>query len=718
MGMGMNKALLLGTAAGLLMMPGTAFAQAEVEEASIGDIVVTAQKRAQRAQDVPIAISALDQNAIERMGLTNIADVKNSVPALSIVPYPQGSSMLVVTIRGIGQIDPQQIALDPGVGIYLDDIYMGRGQGITTDLGDIERVEILRGPQGTLYGRNTTGGAVKFITAKPTGIFSVKQTVEAGSFGHRRSVTNLNLPEFANLSVKLTYLHADYGGWVKNSGTGGNFGEKNEDGVRVALRWRPTDDLTADYSFDYADHRGTSAYQQQQYSNGLFPFAFPLFADRQERAWRPVNAPMRDDFKTRGHALNVAWDVTKDLNIRSITFYRELEVHQLVDSVEAFNIPSALLQNLDHRQFSQELILSGDIKDAGLAITAGAFYFRERGIARDSALANGFGLAFINPYPGIVLADFAPLGRADATNKAAAIYANLGWTPGFAGDRLTITLGGRYSWDSRFASRISAPAGSRTSYSSFDPSVTLDYKLSRQVMAYVKYSTAYRAGGFNLRNTNLTPFGPENLRAWEAGLKTSWWDGRLVFNIAVFDQTFRDIQIQFLNPGTSPLQVTSVNAGRQKTRGFEIDTELRPVDGLRLHANVSHLDAGTIDAVNPFTQIPVVTLPAYSPRWAYSLGGEYAVPLGNVGTLTASLDYSHTGRMLAGGSSIAELNKAYGLLNARLTLGDISVARAKMAVSLWGRNLADVGAQSGYHSFGAVIFGEPRAYGVTATFNY
>ena len=146
--------------------------RASVEARSaLEEVVVTAQRREERAQDVPLAITALDSAALSRIGFTNLSDLMEHVPSLAITPYPNSSSSLVVFMRGVGQIDAVQIARDPGVGIYADDVYLARGTALTADLGDIERVEVLRGPQGTLYGRNTIGGAVKFISAKPTGQF-------------------------------------------------------------------------------------------------------------------------------------------------------------------------------------------------------------------------------------------------------------------------------------------------------------------------------------------------------------------------------------------------------------------------------------------------------------------------------------------------------------------------------------------------------------------
>jgi iron complex outermembrane receptor protein len=707
--------LLLGST--ILCTSGTALAQQSNTEDS-RDIVVTASKREENLQDVPLAITAFDAEALSSIGFTNLSDLMERVPSLAIAPYPNSSSSLVVFMRGVGQIDAVQIARDPGVGIYADDVYLARGTGLTTDLGDIERVEVLRGPQGTLYGRNTIGGAVKFISAKPTGQFGIKETLDVGNFGLVRSLTNLNLPEMADISAKLTYLRSDFGGWVDNPGSGRDFGEKRQEGVRAAVRWQPLESLLFDYVYDRSDQDGVSMYEQRQYVFPLFPFAFPLQPDRVDKSWRAVDLPIEDDFMSSGHSLTIAWDLSASATLKSISAYRELDVHQLHDTTEAFNLPAVIRNQATQHQFSQELLLSGEVADPAIKYHVGAFYFTETGRQTQQGLANPFGLAFAFPYVPPTMADLAPGVPSSATNESIGVYADLSWVPHVLDDRLTFDVGGRWSRDKRDAERAGSESAN-TDYSRFDPSVTVDYKWSDEVHTYARYATAYRAGGFNLLNSNLSPFGPEKLKSYEMGLKSQWLNRRVRVNLAAFSQTYDDMQLDFIDPGTA--NVYTLNAGKAKFDGVEGEFEFLPIDSLRVSADVTWMDARQSgEIINPFTQTPVVgtSLPN-APEWKYNASIEYLFPQLAIGNLSLTVGYSYRDEETSNGGpgSAGDPRPAYDLVNARLQLAGVEIGRGRLSVALWGNNLADAQYQY-YHNFGAAIMGQPRSYGVNMIFDY
>ena len=678
---------------------------------------MTAQRREERAQDVPLAITAFDAEALSRIGFTNLSDLMENVPSLAITPYPNASSSLVVFMRGVGQIDAVQIARDPGVGIYADDVYLARGSALTADLGDIERVEVLRGPQGTLYGRNTIGGAVKFISAKPTGKFGIKETLDVGNFGYVRSLTNLNLPEMAGVSAKLTYLRSDTEGYVDNPGSSRDFGEKRQQGARVALRWRPADAWVLDYVYDYSDQDGVSLYEQRQYLFPLFPFAFPLQPKRVDRAWRTVDLPIEDDFTASGHALTVAWELSPDVSLKSITAYRELDVNQLHDTVEAFNLPAVNRHDAGQHQFSQELLLSGALNAAAIQYHLGGFYFTETGRQQEQSLANPFGMAFVSPYVPPTLADLGPAVASSAENESIGIYADVSWTPRTL-DAFTLNAGGRYSRDTRDAERVGSPAAD-TDYSRFDPSFTVDYRWTDELHTYARYATAYRAGGFNLLNSNLSPFEPEKLTSYELGLKAQWLDRRLRTNLAAFWQTYEDMQLDFIDPATQ--QVYTLNAGEATFDGVEGEFEFLPTDALRLSADVTYMYARQSgEIINPFTQTPVfgTSLPN-APKWKYNANIQYTFPPSSVGTFSMLVGYSFRDEETSNGGpgSAGDPRPSYDLVNARLALSDISLGRGRLSLALWGNNLADDEYQY-YHTFGAAIIGQPRSYGINMVYNY
>ena len=224
------------------------------------EVVITAQKREESLQDAPIAISVFSPDNIEQMGITEIQDVSMYTPNMVGAVQPASSSTVNFAIRGITQAEPI-MSVDPAVGVYMNGVYMARNNGLAFEVVDIERIEVLRGPQGTLYGRNSTGGAVNIVTAKPLGEFAARQKVSIGDRGLFRSHTTINTPEVAGLSAAISYLHSEQDGYVDNktpgslsmTGDSDDFGAKDSDAVNLALRWDAADNFSADYNFDYTD---------------------------------------------------------------------------------------------------------------------------------------------------------------------------------------------------------------------------------------------------------------------------------------------------------------------------------------------------------------------------------------------------------------------------------------------------------------------------------
>jgi iron complex outermembrane receptor protein len=688
---------------------GTSPAQASAASANGGDqlqeIVVTAQRYSQKIQATPLSITAFGAAELEKMGFSNFADLTNKVPSLAITPYAYSGSILEVFIRGVGQADVVNISRDPGVGIYLDDVYLARSTALTTDLGDIDRVEVLRGPQGTLYGRNTIGGAIKFVTAAPTGKFDAKESIDAGNFGYVRTLTSVDLPEYAGFSLKATFVKSDIDGWVHNTGTGGDFDAKNEEGYRLALRWHLNDNLTIDYAFDYATQHGTPGYLQRGYDAPSVDYpgvtdTAPLQPNRVDRSWRPIDLPEKDDFKDFGHALTVTWDVADQTTLKSVTAYRENDSNFTLDTAEAFNTPQIEYYVLAEHQLSQELILSGADDDLALRYTAGALGFTESG----SQIYGFINNPFITHLPRTSDLSLVP---GSARNTSAGAYANVTWTPPILDQRLDITFGGRFSWDSRYASGGFVPTSGRVRYTSFDPSVTLDYRWTDNIHTYFKYSEGYRAGGFNLYNVILQPFQPEDLSSYEVGFKSSWWNDRLRFNIDGFSQDYQEIQVDTVtfSPVLKSLVTVTENLGHANYQGIESDVAFVPFEGMTLTANYSYLDASTKSSVTP--------LP-FAPRSQYNLGAEYRFGPVGPGILSAVAGWSWIGRETAGAGSIP----GYGLANARVTLSDIALPSGTLSVSMWGKNLADRAYLYVNSSFGAIAFGEPRSFGANLTYRY
>ncbi len=348
---------------GLVLSVVAPAATAAVPEQSSGgmeEVVVTAQKRAEKLQEIPIAMSALSADDLAAQGVTDIQGVVASTPTLYQAPYPSSNSTISMFMRGQGSYDPMQITRDGAIGIYQDGIYNSRPQIIAFDLADIERVEVLRGPQGTLYGRNTTGGAVNIVSKAPTGEFGVRQIVGYGDRQQFRSVTSLDLPAFGDFSAKVTLASGHDDGYVKNIGPSNNYNSKDYTGGRVALRWQASDDLTADYSFSRGLVNSTPGYLSTEAFNGATLYQDVVYRATRYDTYRAIDLP--ESLTTLAdHTLILNWELAPNLTIKSLTGYRQFKADLYSEYAEAFGFNYSVVDRLESDQFSQEIQLIGSV---------------------------------------------------------------------------------------------------------------------------------------------------------------------------------------------------------------------------------------------------------------------------------------------------------------------------------------------------------------------
>ncbi len=708
------------------------------DHAVLEEVFVTAQRRTENSQDVPMSVMALSMEALEKMGFHTMEDIADKVPSLSIQPDFETASALKVYIRGVGQEKPANFERDNGVGIYLDDIYVGHGNGLASEMMDVERIEVLSGPQGTLYGRNTIGGAVKFISEKPTGELGFKQKLDVGNFGLFRSVSTLDLNDIGNVSSRFTFLKSEKDGWVDNKGEAGNPGDRDATGFRAALRWAPSQDWLIDYAFDTLQQDSISNYQQHGYPK----FATSLenlqeFPDREDDTWRPIDVNVKDDFESSSHSLTAAWDINDGMVLKSITGYREFESNSLHDGAESYNVSTLVAKDADQDQISQEFLLSGSNSDASIQYHVGLYYFKEEVVQHESELESNYGIALAidtalglgEPIVAPALSDLKPFNTYDIENESQAVYAQITWTPAILDNKLTFDLGARYTEDDR-SLKWNKPSNAggdfevddadSVSSSSTDPTFTVDYAWTDDIHTYFRYAQGYRSGGFDTGSERLQAFDPEELESFEIGFKSKLLDDRLLLNVAIFTMDYEDIQVQFFDPGLDadepPAKVT-VNAAEATTEGAELELKFLPVRGLMLSAAFAYLDSET-SVTNPFSGVTEDRLLFNTPEWKYNLAAEYAFNPSSIGTFTAIVSYDYRDEELAAGSSDAEdLKPDYGLLGARLSLTEIPVPVGNLNVALWGRNLTDEEYEV-YHNFGSVIYGEPQSYGLSLVYDF
>ncbi|NRB41619.1 MAG: TonB-dependent receptor [Pseudomonadales bacterium] len=705
---------------------------------SLEEVTVTAQKREELSQDVPMSVMALNNEALEKMGFYSFDDIADKVPSLSIQPDFEKASALKVYIRGVGQEKPANFERDNGVGIYFDDVYVGHGNGLAAELNDVERIEVLAGPQGTLYGRNTIGGAVKFISAKPTGEFGFKQKLDLGNFGLFRSVTSINTAQVADISAKFTLLKSEKDGWVNNAGVAGNPGDKNAMGYRMALRWQPREDWLIDYVYDHTEQDAISNYQQHGYTKFAPNLThLQVFPNREEKTWRTIDQDVRDDFEVSGHALTAQWSLTDNVSIKSISGYRTFDSDSLHDGTESYNVSTLVANIADQNQFSQEFLLSGFSEDSRIKYHVGLYYFKEEVDQSETSLVSNYAIAEAidtalgagEPIVGPTTDDLKPYNNYDIENKSQAIYAQITWTPPVWDDRLTFDLGGRYTRDNRYLSWHKPSNGGTefpvddadsTDNSSFDPSFTMDVLLTENMHTYFRYAQAYRSGGFDTGSERLQAFAPEDLESFELGFKSTFNENRVLFNMAIFSLDYTDIQVQFFDPGLDadqpPAKVT-VNAAEASTKGAEMELKYMPVQGLLLSVAGAYLDSETT-VTNPFTGETTDRLLFNTPQWKYNLAIEYSFIPTSVGVFTALVSYDYRDEELAAGSADpTDLKPDYALVGARLGLAEMPIPTGDMSLALWGKNLTDEKYEI-YHNFGSVIYGEPRSYGISMIYNY
>lgn len=539
------------------------------------EIVVTAQKRTEKLQDVPISILALGSETLEQHGIISLGDINNgSVPGVNLAPYPGSSDFFFPTFRGITTNTAFISAPNP-IAVHVDGVYWSQLVGLNNPAADLERIELLKGPQGVLAGRNATGGVINIYTAKPVlGEVRFKQELGAAERGQYRSRTILNVPVGETVAAKFSYLWStrdDQG--VTNSAAGGpEFGERDVNAWRVDLRWQPADtDVTVDYAYDRSKATGYDTPSQCLYPSPTVTAALPTGDPRiaafiagcspkkLEKLYYPFEIPENENV-VEGHTLNVDWVVSDTLTIRSITGYRE------VDTLNAYNygayagaadaradsgpllVAGTPFDGTSHpvelynEAFSQEFQFLGDPSPT-LRYTAGLYYSSEDGHQYSGPnvgmyLPAGGGSAYVD----FVFVD--EKGLRSASIDSFAVFGQLSWTPDILDQKLEIVPGVRYTEDHRKATGyntgwttgyVIGPTGEGTgdlyavvpldpsgtvgfasargdeTFSKVTPALAFNYHVSDAMMAYAKYTTAYTSGGFDPVS------GPGTAAAFSAG---------------------------------------------------------------------------------------------------------------------------------------------------------------------------------------------------------
>jgi iron complex outermembrane receptor protein len=666
-----RRAVLLSSVAMLAAVAAAPAFAADDATAELSEIVVTATKRETNLQQTPIAISVLGGQQMEDKHVQSLIDLADgAIPSLRVATFEARQSALTIGIRGIVPFDANQTARDQGVGVYIDGVYLGRQQGLNAALFDIERVEVLRGPQGTLFGRNTEGGALSIVTKAPTGEFGGRMVAGVGNYGAYNGELHQNFQEVGGVSVKVDALLQHQDATTKNplSGQAG-WNQYDRKGGRVTALYRPEGSgFSAELSVDYAKDDNTPFYSQLLNFNPYgkrvrtltelqtgpasapagtinpLPSIIKVHPDRQSVSdIGTIQQPSVDE--TGGAALVMKYKVSDNLELRSITAGRAVATNQWDNSgIASRNVfaPNAnfgrySLSDLYQRQFSQEFQAVGDLGE-NLTYVAGLYYFREH--AKESAAtpftnqfnADGTGFIIRNPY-GTSAASAATAGwergtrfitrASEATAKSYAAYGQATYTP-TSMENLHLTVGGRVTKDQRDGLLYTVNAKATNfpftyDKTRFDPLINLAYEAADGINLYAKYSTGYRAGGANDRSADFQAFDAEEVKAYEIGAKMDLLDRRLRLNLAAYAMNRTNTQIDFDNVDTTPgsptqgahTEETRNAPGTSKIRGFEAELTARLTDEITVGAAYAYTDVKIPAAPFPFTGNAVV--PAGTP---------------------------------------------------------------------------------------------------------
>ncbi|NVJ70841.1 MAG: TonB-dependent receptor [Alphaproteobacteria bacterium] len=708
------------------------------------EIQVTARRREESLQDVPIAVTAFSANDLAMRGAADITDIAQVAPSVTLEPSRATNSTLTAFIRGVGQQDPLA-GFEQGVALYLDDVYMARPQGTLLDIYDVERIEILRGPQGTLYGRNAVGGAIKYVTKRLSDEPEFGLKLSYGSYNQIDAVAKGSVPVSDKVRIGATVASLNRDGFGENLTTGADNYNKEILAARASIELLPSDDLFIRISADYTDDDSNAVAGYRPYPGAVSgtpvtDSVYDTYAGATEHA-STAGIDGNNEVTSKGIQGSIEWNASEAITLKSITAYREDYTESVIDfdslAVDDFDAPVIY----DNNQFSQELqLLYNSDKISGVF----GFYYLDAYAANDFDVVLGqlgrvaFG-SELTAYTGGVV-----------DTKAWSLFADV--TYDFS-EKMALSLGGRYTHDKRSADifranylngnspffgndaaiflAASSDFEAERTFKDFSPRIALDYQLSDDALLYASFSRGFKAGSFDPRGANLTSpeveegFDPETLDSYEMGLKSTWMDGRARTNIALFYSDYKDMQI----PGSLPIDTdgdgtndgfvgTVTNAGKATIKGIEFEGSFLLNEHFTLQTSLNILDAEIkewlLNGENVADQREVQN----TPEFMSFVGLNYNTDVKS-GTLNVNANWSHKGSIVQFETPVPEIDQdAYDIFNASIVWTSES---GKYTFGVHGKNLFDKQYKTAGYNFPTLglennittFYGPPRT--VTAT---
>jgi len=736
-----RRSLVAVAITSVMMMPAMA-QQADTaasdEFKGLERIEVTARRKTENLQEVPVSVSSFSANDLEEVGVEDITELQQRVPNATIQVSRGTNSTLTAYIRGVGQQDPLW-GFEPGVGVYIDDVYVARPQGAVLEVFDLERIEVLRGPQGTLYGKNTIGGAVKYVTKELTGYNELSVQGTVGSFNQRDLKLSGQTALSDNFFVggALASLQRDGFGEFRNTGEE-NYNKDLMTG-RLSAKWLATEDLSVKFSYDKTKDESNSKGGHRLVTSlvtGQTPY---------DNVYDSNTAMPTDNLvETEGYSMVVDWDINANWGFKSVTARREGYTNTNIDfnstGEPIFMVPAIY----EDDQTTQEFQLSYSNND-NFDFVGGVYFY-------DGEACGVFGTVlpmYLAALGGVTIDN----GGCVQTDSVALFgQGNYRFT-----DQLTLTLGGRYTKDEKEAdvSRITylgvhyinrddqnigtpfavnSDFTTKADWSRFSPHVALNYKLNDDMMVYGSYSNGFKSGGVDMRadqslNPTISePYDPEIVDTFEVGMKSELMDGMMRLNASVFYSDYQDMQVTVQRVVPSGVSSQVLNAGQATVQGFEVESVIALSDTFNITAMLGHIDAEfdsvvyTEPATGDTTDVTNAWSFANTPEWTGSLGFNKTFDT-EVGQIVWSANYSYRGKtqMFEAPSMLDQ--GSYSLVNTSLVWYQNG---GNWHVGLHGKNLTDEEYRVGGYNFGptfgddAIVayYGDPRTVSLTVGYKF
>jgi len=736
---GLSLAIAMALVAPLAQAQDTSAAAQGEETTTLSGVTVTARKREETLQEVPVAVTAFTADALDQLNVEDLSDLDAQVPNLTIYAARGSSSTITAYIRGVGQSDPLW-GVDPGVGIYMDDVYIARPQGALLDVFDVERVEVLRGPQGTLYGKNTIGGAIKYIsrglTVEPDG----QASITVGNYNQLdvRAAASGSVGDGA-LRGRLAVASLNRDGYGDNLFSGQQVSDKEILAARGQLGAYVNDNLDIQFAFDWMDDQSGVRGAKMLAPNRFAPGFAPLDSRYDIRSGMPnVN-----DTEMKGASAAVNWRVNDDWAVKYILAKRESDTETNIDFDTLPNKVADVKAFYSDEQVSNELQVNYD--GGGRSRGVVGLYFFD-GWAGGQVLNNFFNASFGDTQGKIYTDQWA-------------LYAD--WTFDLT-EKLKLDVGARYTDERKHAvvlnrcytdatfstlavrcaannpTPIAANFDKRIGFQNTSPKVSLDYQVTPDIMVYGLASRGFKSGGYNIRAQatavprSAEPFDDESVDSYEIGTKMAFMDQTLFLNLAAFHNKYKDIQLSVFTAYDSNGDGVDdaffgdfTNAGSGTVEGVEVEYQWLPTKHWLISGNFAWLDAKYDEFMYAGVNIADEQEFTNAPEFSGALNVEWRTQLSNGGDISARVGYSYQSDVVAtteivrtGAQPITQ--DGYGLVNA----GVIWRLDENWSFSLQGTNLADKEYRTTGYNLNAALgvltgfYGAPRSYSLAVRYDF